>query len=158
MKRYLLVVLVLACTKPDDGPALREEAHATIAYYDGQLDRLDTRFQSLVRNGQNIDRVLAGGDEVGLLVVTTSNGFRELRKELGSAAAGISSATTLDELRTRTEHYRDLAEDGRGSASDHPAVPSIAEVGAVLTVAESWLAHAEHEMASSGSGSAMLAP
>src|SRR6185437_13326337 len=108
--------------------------------------------------GQNIDRVLPGGDEMGLMVVTTSNGFRELRKELGSAAADIQSASTIDQLRARIDHYRELAENGRGSAADHPAVPGVAQVGAVLTVAESWLAHAEHEIAAGGSGSAMLAP
>jgi hypothetical protein len=156
VKRYLLVAFVLACTKPDDVPALREEAHATVAYYNDQLDQLDTRFQTLVRNGQKIDRVLPGGDEVGLLVVTTSNGFRELRKELEAADADIQSASTIDQLRTRIEHYRDLAEDGHGSGADHPAVPSVAEVGAVLGVAESWLAHAETEMAASGSGSAIM--
>ncbi len=158
MKISLLVVLVVACNKPDDVPALREEAHATVAYYDTQLDQLDTRVQAIVRNGLKIDRVLPGGDEVGSLMLTTSNGLRDLRKRLGDAAAQLATANTADDLHSRTESYRALAEDGLGSGTDHVAVPSIAAIGAALTTAESWVAHAETEMAASGSGSAIISP
>jgi hypothetical protein len=158
VKPLLLIVIVVACQKPDDLPALREEAHATVAYYDAQLDQLETRKQAIVRSGLKIDRVLPGGDEVGSMMLTTSNGMIELRKRLTDAAAQLATANTADDLRSRTDRYRELAEDGLGSGTDHIAVPSVAAIGAALTIAESWVAHAQVEMAASGSGSAIMHP
>ena len=158
MKRLLLIVVIVACQKPDDLPALRDEAHATVAYYDAQLDQLETRKQAIVRNGLKIDRVLPGGDEVGSMMLTTNNGLIELRKRLTDAATQLAAANTADDIRSRTERYRELAEDGLGSGTDHVAVPSVAAIGAALTLAESWVAHAQAEMAASGSGSAIIRP
>jgi hypothetical protein len=158
VKRLLLIVVIVACQKPDDLPALRDEAHATVAYYDAQLDQLETRKQAIVRNGLKIDRVLPGGDEVGSMMLTTNNGLIELRKRLTDAATQLAAANTADDIRSRTERYRELAEDGLGSGTDHVAVPSVAAIGAALTLAESWVAHAQAEMAASGSGSAIIRP
>ena len=158
MKLSLLVVLFVACSKPDDVPALRDEAHATVAYYDAQLDQLDTRVQAIVRHGLKIDRVLPGGNEIGSLMLTTSNGLRDLRKRLADEGSQLAGASTADELRSRIDRYRDLAEDGMGSGADHVAVPGVPAIGAALTTTESWVAHALTEMAASGSGSAMLGP
>jgi hypothetical protein len=154
----LLLPLALACTKPDNMPALREEGHATVAYWDDQLERLDTRLQRLVRRGLQIDRPLEGGDEVGSLVVQTANGMRELRKRLAVEADAIANATTEDALAQHTEAYRALAEDGLAAGSTNPAIPSVARIGSVLNTAESWLAHAETEIAAAGSGSAIMHP
>ena len=158
MNRLALLVLLTACSKVDDMPALREEAHATVAFYDEQLDALDSRFQKLSRNGQDIKQVMDGGDEMGRLVVGTFNGFVELNKRMAVEADAIKKATDPDALAAHIAAYRALAEDGLAVGSDHVAVPSIAEVGSVLTDGESWLARAHTEMAARGSGGAIMRP
>jgi hypothetical protein len=156
----LLVIFALACTKPDDLPALREEAHATLGYYNDQLDALDTRFQKLSRDGQDIKKVIEGGDEMGRLVVGTFNGFVELNKRMAVEADAIKkSSDDAFGLAAHTAAYREVAEDGVAAGSDHVGVPSIGEIGSVLTAAESWLAHAHTQMAALGSaGGAIMRP
>ncbi|HEX4455793.1 MAG TPA: hypothetical protein VH143_33265 [Kofleriaceae bacterium] len=152
--------LALACTKPDDLPALREEAHATVAYENDQLDALDTRFQKLSRDGQDIKQVLDGGDEMGRLVVGAFNGFVELNKRMAVEADAIKkSGDDALELAAHTAAYRELAEDGVAAGSDHVRVPSIAAIGSVLTAGENWLARAHTQMAALGSaGGAIIRP
>jgi hypothetical protein len=156
----LLITFALACTKPDDLPALREEAHATVAYYNDQLDALDTRFQKLSRDGQDIKQVLDGGDEMGRLVVGTFNGFVELNKRMAVEADAIKKSNDdAFALAAHTAAYRELAEEGVAAGSDHVAVPSIGEIGSVLTAGESWLARARTQMAALGSaGGAIIRP
>ncbi len=155
------IPLALACTKPDDLPALREEAHATVAYYNDQLDVLDTRFQKLSRDGQDIKKVLDGGDEMGRLVVGTFNGFIELNKRMAVQADAIKkSGDDAFGLAAHTAAYRELAEDGLAAGSDHVGVPSIGrDRGACWTAAENWLARAHTQMAALGSaGGAIIRP
>jgi hypothetical protein len=156
----LVIPLALACTKPDDLPALREEAHATLGYYNDQLDVLDSRFQKLSRDGQDIKKVLDGGDEMGRLVVGTFNGFIELNKRMAVEADAIKkSGDDAFGLAAHTAAYRELAEDGVAAGSDHVGVPSVGEIGSVLTAAESWLARAHAQMAALGSaGGAIMRP
>jgi hypothetical protein len=158
VNRLALLVLISACSKVDDLPALREEAHATVAYYNDQLDVLDSRFQRLSRDGQDIKQVLDGGDEMGRLVVGAFNGFVELNKRMAVEADAIKKADEPDVLAVHIAAYRDLAEDGVAAGPDHVGVPSVGEIGSVLTAGESWLARAHTEMAALGSGGAIMRP
>ncbi|HEY1549062.1 MAG TPA: hypothetical protein VGG28_14660 [Kofleriaceae bacterium] len=150
MNRLVVLAVVFgffACSKVDDLPALREEAHATVTYDNEQVDVLDARFQKLSRSGQDIKQVLDGGDEMGRRVVGAFNGLVELNKRLAVEADAMKKATDADALAAHLAAYRELADDGVAAGSDHVAVPSLGEIGSVLTDGESWLARAHTQMA-----------
>ena len=151
----VLVVLASACTKPDDVPALHDEAHATVAHVTEELDHLDDQFKALKNRGEQLKVYYPGSDEAGMLVTITFKETQALRHELDGAEQRIKAATTPDELRARIDAYEDVAEHGAPATKEHPPIPGIPALGSALTTVESWLTHTE---AVKAAGSAMLPP
>ena len=151
----VLVLFVCACTKPDDLPALHDEAHATVTYYAGQLDHLDDEFKDLKNRGEQLKDFYPGSDEAGMLATVTFKEIQALRQELDRANGRIKAAASADELRARIDDYRDIAENGTPATKEHPPIPGIPALGSALDTVESWLTHTE---AVKAAGSAMLQP
>ena len=151
----VLLVLACACTKPDDLPALRDEAHATVAQYSDQLDQLYTRFGKIKDRGTELKVYYPGSDEAGMLMKATFNQMEVMRGELANADQQIKAATTADELRSRIDTYREIAEDGTPKTDKHPPLEGIPALGRDLDLIDSWVTHTESVKAA---GSAMLPP
>jgi hypothetical protein len=151
----VLLVLACACTKPDDLPALRDQAHATVAFYSDQLDQLYTRFGKLKARGEQLKVYYPGSDEAGMLAKATFNQLEAMHAELATAEQQMKVATTSGELRARLDAYREIAEDGTPETKEHPPLAGIPALGSALDTVDSWVTHTE---AVKAAGSAMIPP
>jgi hypothetical protein len=150
-----VVLILCACTKPDDATALRDEAYAAVTFYGDQLDQLYTRLGKLKDRGTELKDYYPGSDEAGMLTKATFNQMEVMRGELATAEARIKAATTADELRARIDAYREIAENGTPRTDKHPPLEGIPALGRDLELVDSWLTHTE---AVKAAGSAMLPP
>lgn len=132
----LLAALALsACEKTDDTVALRQEADAMLPYYQAALDALDVRFADLVKRGLKLDRPLPGSDNAGRLVAKASGELKQLHQVLGDLPKQLAANPDEAALRRITDDARDQLDEG------------MTLVGGELGTAETWVSHAENEMA-----------
>ena len=96
-----LLLLITACSKPDDIPTYREDAEALIKYYTPKLDAATTRIQRVLQASGKVPKDLPGSDEALRALVDARDKIVELRKiktDVEKALAANPDREKLDRL------------------------------------------------------------
>jgi hypothetical protein len=147
MKRCLLLAVVLvACSKSNDVSTLRHEAVSVAKYYDGELDGLDRRVQSIFKRGTTIPANLPGIEEVGKRLTEARDTLIQLRGIVHPGPDGKSAVEKQADLAVAANDKKKLDVDRRAdleklvddteSTLEHGTMV----VGDDLNSVESWIA------------------
>jgi hypothetical protein len=141
----VLVCLLFACEKVDDVAALRQEAAELGSSAQAEVDALDARVQAVNKRGLKL-RALPGNEAADKLVRDATVDLGKLHAKLADRAQAAAGATTQAKLEQIVREYSVL-EAGSDGTPVPPELMGIHADGTALSTAESWVTHAEAEMA-----------
>ena len=145
LRLTLLLVLVAGCEKPNNVPALHDEAVAIGKYYRPAIEALNARGESIVARGGKLGGAMTGGENASRaismagqelarirgLVLPDTSGKSELEKKADAAAKDGKAA----ELVKLIGEANETLEDGTRTVTTE------------LNIAEAWLLAAEEKKA-----------
>jgi hypothetical protein len=137
--KWLLILAVMACEKPDSVATLRAEAVALEAYYRPILDDLVRRTERIRIRGEVLRDPVPGADVNGMLFKTAGQTIGELHTMIFPAGKSaldkhLETTTDADELAKLVAETRTRLESGTASINDK------------LNAVETWVAQAEIEV------------
>lgn len=133
MKYILLLALVLAaCGKTDDMPAMRAEAEGMIKNYQLRFDELNRRADSIMQRGNAIGVTSPDAANASRLFATSKGKLEQLRGDAGNAPGELAKIKDRLELQRAIDRHSQQFKSG------------FMQINADFDAVESWITLAEN--------------